>query len=685
MARRRSPLEWLLLALLVGGLGTATTLLVEGRRGGPEGDRASGSPSGGRDGGHAPALPPGGPRPVAVLGGVTGSPGGDGIPPGEEGQGPAVRLRGTVRRTDGTPVAGAIVFAERGDLHPQRWERITPGHVPAGGLGMLPGRGDPPIPAPPGSAVSGSDGSFALDGFPRDSVYRLVARAEGLVQVGGAGEVWLPAEGGEVFEDIVMGEGGTLLLRWTGPPGQGWTRVLLAPFGPARDGARSHGLPPGADRARIESLPPGEWAVRWEAREGGGAATATVLPGGETEVVLSPGGPGNAAEGAVLAGEVRGTDGLPVPGVRVEPVAAPPEGDGPAIVHFPTATRDPLWIARPSGMSIASVGTTDAAGRFRLRGLPPGGRWWVRATSRTLGPVAAGPYSTPREDILVSISARGSLGGRLVPPEGGLPGGDLVLSFRGASEEPADVAARTHEPSHRRTTRVGDGSFTLDDLPAGPGLLWGRAGGHPFGPVGVVIPPGGRVDAGSIPLGRTRRIAGRTVDAAGMPVAGASVGLLGDGPDLPGVLTAEDGRFLLREATPGDLRLQVFVPFRGPPAGTRPGETRWVEEFVRRTLDVPAGGDADLGDVVLRRMGFVEGTARRADGRPAAGGWVVSTGGGVPTTTRRVDHRGRFSLALPPGEHVLLLRIPGEEGAAARAAVSVEEGRTARVDLRPAR
>jgi len=128
-------------------------------------------------------------------------------------------------------------------------------------------------------------------------------------------------------------------------------------------------------------------------------------------------------------------------------------------------------------------------------------------------------------------------------------------------------------------------------------------------------------------LGRGARLAGRVVDEAGEPVAGARVrwGAVGDegerryrdafradqllGPRV--VRSANDGAFVVERLEPGRMLLKV--------------EHAGFADWYRKDLVVPAEGDLPDVRVVLVRAGTIEGLVKEArTGRPIAGAWVYA-------------------------------------------------------------
>lgn len=154
-------------------------------------------------------------------------------------------------------------------------------------------------------------------------------------------------------------------------------------------------------------------------------------------------------------------------------------------------------------------------------------------------------------------------------------------------------------------------------------------------------------------------IAGRVLDPAGEPLAGARV--RGDPEaDEPGAeaVTDDDGRFVLRDLAPGPHRVEARHPGLAPV---------WAS-------GVPAGADALV--LQLSRGAAIVGTIASEDGTAIAGATVVALRHGGPLTrvsqaqTTVFDAAGEYRLeGLPPGTYDVvggaaghaLVRVPGVE------------------------
>jgi hypothetical protein len=169
---------------------------------------------------------------------------------------------------------------------------------------------------------------------------------------------------------------------------------------------------------------------------------------------------------------------------------------------------------------------------------------------------------------------------------------------------------------------------------------------------------------------KTSVVAGRLVDAAGNPVAGARVELMFDSfrqigeaawdldlskasdglLKLGGVrdqllaISGEDGRFEIRGRRNGGLQVKVSCAGRG--------------NRVVRARVPPSGGVEDVGEIVLEPSCSISGRVLRG-GQPFVGAMVIlssAQSGSVATTNQLGEY---FISDLMPGEYVVQTRIFG--------------------------
>jgi hypothetical protein len=391
-------------------------------------------------------------------------------------------------------------------------------------------------------------------------------------------------------------------------------------------------------------LPVGQLAVTALPEAADPAAIAVVAitgPDGHFELRgLVPGRYRIALEGdAIFDAEVRF---VPVPADLVRFVVARRV----AIAGLVTDGGQPVAGATVAVDSDALLGertaTTDAAGRFEVAGLPEGSyRVWAWAGARVARAVRVPRLGRgPFPDVAVALEAGAAVAGRVVDRQTG-GGVAAAVTVRAEADEP---------PRHVRTEP--DGRFQIAAVPPGrwsadawaPG--WLSAGTVDFaagaGAITIELVPGGIVE-------------GVVVDAAGAPVAGATVAAVEDGPG---------GREQSAAAAEQALRLALG-------------------QGVRRVADPgqPAGADnqflprGELG-VMLGPIPF----APPPGAAPTAAAAIISdpadpsVGGGPaiaplavdpayqPTWTTGAD--GRFRLTgLPAGGFLAVAEAPGYVGA----------------------
>ena len=544
------------------------------------------------------------------------------------------------------------------------------------------------------------DGRFALPELPEGN-YDVVAYRNDLASatqhltrlgIGPFAEVALPLETAAVVQGRVFERGPDEL------PGPGVIAAIeLRPLG---DDEPARYAQSGADgRFRLEGVHRGRWVVSAiapgyvlpepvEIDAGRGVVELGVVAGGSIEgrVIDSSGKPVagaelRAASGAGGAGELsgereasllatfggrsaattavwdsqdaarqdpryvpRGELGLllgPLPAIPplgsraarhavLDPASLPPE--------LAQLTRPPTFSVPPAA---TSQWTTDAAGGFRLRGLPPG-RYTLRAR-------APGYAEGQRGGVLLAAGAavRGveielSVGTFLVGTvrsHRGDPvaGAQLVATPVGAAARPGGAAPAIETRSN------GDGSYRLGPL---------------LGAVTVAVSADGhasierRFDAGRVAgsIAAERRedltltvhdaaLSGTVEDSRGSPLGGARISIAAGPGQGKGTVSAADGSFALTQLPAGPLRLAV--EHAELPSYQATAEGAGVR------LTVPLGG-------------ALEGRLLDEGGNGAGGVRFSATGpaGAAAEGTTAVSGALRLT-ALRPGAWQLTVRRPG--------------------------
>lgn len=421
-------------------------------------------------------------------------------------------------------------------------------------------------------AVTDAQGRFRLDGIG-PGVVRLEARAAGYaraergnVRAGSSVELFL--FGGTMIAGTVRDEAGRpvkgALVRAEGD--ETWSA-------PAAERSDARG------EFQLWGVRPGEYSV--VAREGSRA------PGFAT-VVVDPDGPANAAltlaDGGYAVGRVLDAAGRPLVGrVRVDSV----EGRG---------------IPAFASEQLSAETRTD--GTFALGPLPLG----------ALGlSVAAPAHVARRVEAHIAASGRTADVGD-VTLEAGLAIRGRVRDAQGQALGAASVRAERAEggeTSEGETTVGEDGHFTIGGLRPGRHEVTATAPGYARAVV--------QAEAGGatfdIVLGLGGEIAGRVVDADGVPAEDAQVVAQGIGGErwsnryFMGRATEGDGRFLLRGVAEGAYTLRARAEGRG--------------EAVVSEVRLAAGGSAEVGTLRLGRGGVVVGTVIDGEGRGIPGASVT--------------------------------------------------------------
>jgi len=395
----------------------------------------------------------------------------------------------------------------------------------------------------------------------------------------------------------------------------------------------------------LDGLEPGRWNVRLESP---GALPlfvegVDVRPGATTEL-----GPVELDPGATLAGRVVDPGGRPVPGAEVEWL----EGDR----WLDNARR----FLRPERRRTT---TTDEAGRFVLRGLPPG-HAALRVAAAGFVPVRV-PVSPGAEWNRQPLPVR-------LEPGGALEG--VATDEDGSPLAGARVGIVATDPRHDpwRIAMVGeDGRYRFDDLPAGTvyAVVYrgGAANPEPVAAAGAVIEPGTVMRQDISPASGAIVVTGRVHRGdEGVP-AGLHFDLLdaiGHAELLAG--TDRDGRFRVTLPGPGDWTIRVEP---------RDGDlSPWTVP-----TEIPAGAGEHRLDLAAPEK-TLDGFVHDYDGNPVAGvevfPWeerdLLSNNEAWPLVVATGED-GEFRLALPRDGQPWLIALregfgcaivpPGETGA----------------------
>jgi protocatechuate 3,4-dioxygenase beta subunit len=416
----------------------------------------------------------------------------------------------------------------------------------------------------------------------------------------------LPA-GGTVTGRVADGSGvpvsGALVVVGSRDIGHGAAMVRSAPV-QARtdaDGAfEAHGVPPGSTpvAARARGFGPQELTVDVVA-----AATSRVV------LTLPP--------AAAIEGTVLGPDGAPAPSAVV--VAGAGEKENPL-------APDDLLVTRTR---------TDERGRYRLEGLAAG-TITVAVSAKGLGKTSRTVDAAPGDVVALDVMLPGSLeiAGRVVLEDG--------TPVEGWSVHGSGLTLQFTDAEGRFTFRdVDDRAYTIEVDERGHHVPCARVEGVRAGDDAVTITV--------LEADRSRSFAsGIVVDPDGRRVRGARVGCFR--PDGSTVTSA---------------RTDFFGGFRiGPlPAGTYllGASTDDLPRVWADDLTVAHGETLSIGEIRLRRPGFLELAFRSRSGRTAEGLAIHVRDAAGRHVLRRALPLPSQSQPFLPGKHTVTVQGSGFE------------------------
>jgi hypothetical protein len=243
------------------------------------------------------------------------------------------------------------------------------------------------------------------------------------------------------------------------------------------------------------------------------------------------------------------------------------------------------------------------------------------------------------EDVSGGEEATGALRG-VVRDAAGAPVPGALVQVGPERDRRSPFATRTAD----------DGSFALDNVPAGAMQLRAGGGDHGLAHAPIEVVPGQEV-AWEGRLDRGVELTGTLVDGRGAPLAGWHVEALAHGaaePWIDGAVAGEDGRF----AIPNVMHCPYALRVRPPDGALFAWRIEGVWPGAEQRL-VVRGAELGRGAVRLQPV--------RPDGQPAAGIelrlWLDAVGEGVRSSSssgdaRQIDHLG-------PGLYTIAAGGPG--------------------------
>ena len=296
----------------------------------------------------------------------------------------------------------------------------------------------------------------------------------------------------------------------------------------------------------------------------------------------------------------------------------------PGVPHLDLALPDASYVTgrvTESGTATALAGVTVTAGYTILGGISQESEAVTDATGtfRVVLPMSCSLTTlSARRDGFLGCEDAAIAHAAVEMPEGATIVRDLAMR-RGAAltglvtgpDGPvAEAAAQVRVGDHEESTTTGrDGRYRFGALPAGPAVVVVLRRGlvQKDAPPGVQIPAEGGATCDIVLVAGGTSAKGDVTDAAGAPIEGARVTIVGDEHSLP-VVTGKDGAFEVKGLDPG-----ASTGLRASKEGFTPVE-QWAE--------VPAEGAGAPRHMVLHRPRHVRGRVRSASGAPLADAYV---------------------------------------------------------------
>ena len=453
----------------------------------------------------------------------------------------------------------------------------------------------------PRYARSDPTGAFRIEGVPTG---RWIADAfsPGFTSPGG-----VELDAGHGIPELALIRGATIEGRVVDPEGRPIANASVRALGTGT--TSEHSAAVDQDRLRRFS---GRIAAPTPIATIGGGADPQLLPRGELGVLIGPIPP------------------IPPPGAQI---ARPASIDSSAAGAF-AGEPGPLAI----DPSRASIWTTGADGRYRIRGLPRG-KFAVLAIASGFAEGTSQQVAVEPDQTIGNVDVVLSAGTVVI---------GKVSDQHGVRVVGAQVHAKPEVGASLDTFSDEDGNYRFGPM-TGSVELSASAYGHADAKRTIDLP----IAAGST---RERRedvvlavadavLSGTLDDATGAPVAAAQLEIVGGSGDGRRAVVAPDGTFSIDLLSAGPLRVRVTHP-----------------DYPTIELDAVASShDREKVRLRLPLGGVVEGAVLDdASGSPIAGLVIAAYGPGGTTADATTSKDGRWKLGpLRPGRWKLTIEQPG--------------------------
>ncbi len=247
--------------------------------------------------------------------------------------------------------------------------------------------------------------------------------------------------------------------------------------------------------------------------------------------------------------------------------------------------------------------------------------------------------TAPARDVVIELAAGGRVSGRVVDKATGKP----LTAFQAGISSARNIGGRAiMAPPQMREFSSEDGSFSLENVPAGAMLLVGSAPGYASARLNVTIEEGKTLSDVELPLDAGVHLTGRVTGPDGTPLGDVNVraDTSGNGafamwgPETTAVTDA-NGEYSLETLPPGE----VTVAFTHA-------------SYVASRKQVTLKGRETKLDVQLSGGQRVTGTVVTEQGAPVADAQVSAHGSAMRGASAVTNAGGMFEMeALPPGRY----------------------------------